>query len=458
MKVFNTLSATKEDFVPHGGTVKMYVCGPTPYEAAHIGHAMSYIVFDVIRRYLEYAGYQVRHAQNFTDIDDKIIDRAAQRSISPMELAQEYIAAFFAEMEALNVQRAHYYPRVTQEIGPIIRLIEGLVSQSHAYPVDGDVYFRVGSYPDYGQLAHRSLEELRAGARVEIDARKEHPLDFALWKAAKPGEPAWDSPWGRGRPGWHIECSAMALTYLGEQIDIHGGGQDLIFPHHENERGQTESFTGQKPFVKYWLHNGLLRLGEEKMSKSLGNLITIKEALQRFSADALRLFVLFSHYRSPLTYSDEALEAAERGAERLRGALRPAPPGEEAPFLREAAAQAQHSFRQAMEDDFNTPAALASLFDLARDINRAREQSADGAALDGAQATLRELAGVMGLTLKEPQEDLAAKPFLELLLEIRGELRAAKQWALADRIRQGLASLGIAVEDRPDGTAWRLAR
>ncbi len=466
MRVYNTLSRQQEEFTPAEGEVRMYVCGITPYDTAHVGHAMSYLVFDVVRRYLEYAGHKVRHVQNFTDIDDKIINRAQRLGVSANELAEKYMAEFMEDVKRLNILPAHVYPRATQEVGPIVELIKGLVEKGYAYESGGDVYFRVAKDDDYGKLSRRSLDEMRAGARVEVGEQKESPLDFALWKAAKPGEPSWESPWGHGRPGWHVECSAMSLRYLGEQIDIHGGGQDLIFPHHENEIAQSESFTGRQPFVRYWLHNGLLQLGGEKMSKSLGNLVTIKEAVAKHGADALRLFVLTSHYRSPLTYTEESLEAAERGIERLRAAATAPPPAREtaseenARQLAEATARARLSFTTAMDDDFNTPGAIAALFDLARDLNRAREQGVGGAALTQAQHTLRELAGVLGFTLaeRESEQALAAGPFVELLLSVRRDLRAAKQWALADKIRDSLAALGVVVEDRPEGSTWKMKR
>lgn len=450
MKVFSTLSGQKEEFVPQGEVVRMYVCGVTPYADCHIGHAMSYIIFDVIRRYLEFRGYKVRYVQNFTDVDDKIIDRAYQIGITPRELADKFIAQYFIDMDALNIKRADVYPKATEEIPKIIEVIQGLVDKGHAYQTSEGVYFRVRSDADYGKLSHQSLDALLAGARIEAGEEKEHPLDFALWKAAKPNEPYWESPWGKGRPGWHIECSAMSLKYLGESLDIHGGGQDLIFPHHENEIAQSESFTGIVPFVRYWLHNGLVQLGEEKMSKSRGNLITIKEALQHSSADALRLFVLSSHYRSPLTYSEEGLEAAERGVERLRQAIREKGEGKEMAFI-EVELYRQR-FIEAMDDDFNTAQACAVLFDLAREGNRA---SSEGFNAASAQQTLLELAGILGLTLKEKEIYLAPEPFIELLISVRDSLRQGKQWQLADKIRSSLGELGIALEDTPQGTIWK---
>jgi len=455
MKVFNTLSGQKEEFLPHSDEVKMYVCGVTPYDDAHIGHAMSYIVFDVIRRYLRFRGYKVKYVQNITDIDDKIIDRANQLGVSVRELAEKYTRSYFDDMDALNVGRADIYPRATEEIPKIIEVIQGLIDKGHAYPAQGSVYFRVKSVADYGKLAHRSLESMMPGECAIGGEDKEDPMDFALWKASKPGEPSWESPWGPGRPGWHIECSAMSLKYLGETLDIHGGGQDLIFPHHENEIAQSESFTGKKPFVKYWLHNGLLQLGEDKMSKSLGNLITIKEALQKYSADAIRIFVLSSHYRSPLTYSEEALEAAEKGAERLRQANDREGRGEQLDWTERIRRQ-QQRFIDAMDDDFNTPQAVATLFDLARDINRLGDE---GYSVIHGQQLLAELANILGLTLKAPEKpSLDAEPFIQLLISTRQQLREAKQWQLADEIRAKLAGLGIILEDTPEGTVWKYKR
>jgi len=451
MNLYNTLSRKKERFSAPDGEVKMYVCGATPYSAAHLGNAMPSIVFDVLRRYLEFKGYRVRHVQNFTDIDDKMIQAAAERQISTTELAEANAAAYLDEMDALNILRAHKYPRATGDIPKIVEMIDGLVKQGFAYSVNGDVYFRVRRDKDYGKLSHRNLDSLKAGARVEVDENKEDPLDFALWKSQKPGEPAWDSPWGPGRPGWHIECSAMSLAYLGETLDIHGGGRDLIFPHHENEIAQTESFTNKTPFVRFWVHNGTLQMNEDKMSKSLGNIISAREAIQRFSPNAIRLFFLGSHYRSPLAYSEESVASQDRAAERLRNALRPAADktGETID-----ATPYRDQFIDAMDDDLNTPRALASLFDLAREINRRRDGGGD---VGAAQEVLRELAGILGLTLEEPaarSDDIA--PFVRLLVDLRSELREAKQFTLADKVRDDLAGLGVSLEDGPEGTVWRL--
>jgi cysteinyl-tRNA synthetase len=452
MKLYNTLSGQKETFSAKDGTVKMYVCGLTPYSQSHMGHALHAVVFDVLRRYLEFKGYQVKHVQNFTDIDDKMIQVAAREGISVQELAERNIQAYLDEMDALNVLRAHVQPRATEEIDKIVEMIQGLMDKGYAYAVDGDVYFRVRMDEDYGKLSHRSLESMMAGARVEVGENKEDVADFALWKSQKPGEPAWDSPWGPGRPGWHIECSAMSLKYLGDTLDIHGGGQDLIFPHHENEIAQTESFTGKAPFVRFWVHNGLMQLGADKMSKSLGNIISPKEALKKYSPDALRLFFLSSHYRSPLVYGEESIAAQERAAERLRNALKADDASSGGPTIDPQPYKTR--FVEAMDDDLNTPRALAALFDLARDINRGREE---GHGVRSAQDALRELAGVLGLTLREPESKSAdVAPFIELLLETRSELRAAKRYDMADKIRARLAQLGVTLEDTPQGTTWKL--
>ena len=454
MKLYNTLTGEAEEFIPADGKcVKMYVCGVTPYSATHVGHALSYVVFDVLRRYLEYLGFQVRHVQNFTDVDDKIIQRAIEQGIAADELAERYIEDFFRTMDALNVQRAHDYPRATQEIPPIIETIRNLVDKDYAYAAGGDVYFRVTRSQGYGKLSHRTLDGMIAGARVDVDEHKEHPMDFALWKSARAGEPAWDSPWGPGRPGWHIECTTMSVSYLGESIDIHGGGQDLIFPHHENEIAQSEASTGQEPFARYWVHNGLLQLGEDKMSKSLGNLVSVEEALGRYDADSLRLYFLSSHYRSPLQFSEEGCAAMERSTERLRHALSRNGGGTDQTL---DPTELQTRFLTAMDDDLNTPRALAALFDLAREINRAHDS---GHNVSNAQDSLRYLGNLLGLSLegREPvgHDHLAAKPFIEMLLETRAELRRAKQFALADQIRDSLHRQGVIVEDTAEGAEWQ---
>ena len=451
MKIHNTLSGKTEDFVALDGKVNMYVCGITPYSASHIGHAMMSVIFDVVRRYLEFKGYDVRHIQNFTDIDDKMILAANSTGIDVADLAESNITDYLAEMDALNVARAHEYPRATAEIGKITEIIAKLIEKGYAYPVAGDVYFRVNRDEDYGKLSHRDLDGLIAGARVEVDERKEDAMDFALWKSQKPGEPAWDSPWGMGRPGWHIECSAMAIKYLGSSIDIHGGGRDLIFPHHENEIAQSESFTDEVPFSWFWMHNGMLRLGEDKMSKSIGNIVTVGEALSSYSPDALRLFFLSSHYRAPLLYTEANVAGQERALERLKNAVRPASAASVGSTIDVSPAKAQ--FVEAMDDDFNTPRALAAMFDLAREINRGKDEGAD---VLGAQDTLRELSGVLGISLDGTAETSGAGPFVQMLVNVRTELRAARQFDIADSIRDRLSELGVTIEDTPEGTEWRI--
>lgn len=456
MQLTDTLTNSRKELLPalaEDGVVRMYVCGVTPYSESHVGHALHAIVFDVLRRYLDWRGIPVKHVQNFTDIDDKLIDRAQRLGIEMSELAEQNINDYLAQLKAMNVQPAHVYPRVTETIPQIIRFIEGLIAKGFAYASGGDVYYRVRAFGGerYGALSRRDIDDMRSGARVDPTELKDDPLDFALWKGAKPGEPSWDSPWGPGRPGWHIECSAMALENLGEQIDIHGGGADLIFPHHTNEIAQTEAYTGKAPFARIWMHNALLQLGSEKMSKSIGNLVTIKEALENYGPDALRLFVITSHYRSPVTYTEEALEAAKAGAERLRNAAFAVSAGA-GPALDSGVFRQR--FIDAMEDDLNTPRALAALFDLSRELNRA---AAAGQDISGGQATLRELCGVLGLTLQSPaREAQEAAPFIELLIRLRSELRAAKQWALADQVRDGLTALGVEIKDGPEGTTWSL--
>ena len=445
----DTLTGEKRELVPIAGEVRLYVCGVTPYSGAHLGHALFSIVFDVLRRYLEWRGYGVRHIQNFTDIDDKLIERANETGATVAELAERHSEAYLAQLTRLNVLPATEYPRATEEVPNIVTFIEGLVAKGAAYESGGDVYYRVREKADYGKLSKRDVNDLRSGARVDLSELKDDPLDFALWKGAKPGEPHWDSPWGPGRPGWHIECSAMAMNALGEQIDIHGGGADLIFPHHENEIAQSESFTGKAPFANFWMHNALLQLGEEKMSKSLGNLVGIDDVLDRYGADALRMFIVTSHYRSPLTYGEEALDAARAGAERLRQAAFSKGVADGDPL---DPSETRERFTEAMDDDLNTPRALAALFHLARAINRAHDAGHDAS---DAQATLRELAGVLGFTLHEPPHHSEnAAPFVDLLVKLRSDLRVAKQWALADSVRDGLVELGVELHDGAEGTDW----
>jgi len=463
LRLYDTRTRRLETFEPlEDQVVRMYVCGPTVYDRAHIGHAMSAIVFDVVRRYLEHRDYRVIHVMNFTDVDDKIINRANDLGVDPLDLAQRYISEWFEHVQALNLLPAHHYPRVSHCMPRVVEIVQALVDKTYAYEVEGDVYFRVRKFPDYGKLSGRSLDDAQAGARVAVDERKEDPLDFALWKAAKPGEPSWETPWGPGRPGWHIECTAMAVQYLGPQIDIHGGGTDLIFPHHENEIAQSEAYTGQEPFARYWLHNGMLQLRGEKMSKSLGNLVTIDEFLAEHEADVLRLVILSSQYTKPLGYDDEVVADAERALHRLRGALRPPvdtlTEGEAVEDLGAQVTAANEGFHSAMDDNFNAAGALGHVFNLVRAINAARDAGVGGEPFAQAQAAFRQLTDVLGLELLEEKvKDVGAAPFIQALIDVRATLRQEKQWALADAVRDRLANLGVVLEDGPQGTEWRWA-
>jgi cysteinyl-tRNA synthetase len=440
LKIYNTLTRKTEEFQTlEPNLVKMYVCGVTVYNDAHVGHAMSALVFDIIRRYLEYRGYTVKHVMNYTDVDDKIINRAKQLNEDPLKLSQRYIEDYAADLKSLNVLPATSNPQVSKTMPLIIQFIEGLIQKEHAYAAsNGDVYFRVTSDDDYGRLSGRKLDDMQAGARIEVGEAKDHPMDFALWKAAKPGEISWDSPWGKGRPGWHIECSAMNLAELGEQIDIHGGGNDLIFPHHENEIAQSESYTG-KEFSRYWVHNGMLQLGGEKMSKSLGNIISIKDFLSKRSADVMRMLVLNGTYRAPLLFNDDTLDAAEKNVERLKSALRLASASakglsvEALSTLASAADSAKANFTEAMDNDFNTAGAIAALFELSKAINTARD---NGAASE-----------------KQGSSEVEAQ--VNALIAERNEARKQKQWALSDQLRDKLKELGVTIEDSKDGTTWR---
>ena len=462
IRIYNTLTRKKEELQTlEPGVIKMYVCGVTVYNDAHVGHAMSALVFDIIRRYLEYRGFEVRHVMNYTDVDDKIINRANQLKEDPFKLAQRYIDDYAQNLKDLNILPASSNPRATQTMDKIQSMVQGLIEKGFAYAAsNGDVYFRVTRDKDYGKLSGRKLDDMQAGARIEVEEAKEHPMDFALWKAAKPGEPSWESPWGQGRPGWHIECSAMNLAELGEQIDIHGGGNDLIFPHHENEIAQSESYTG-KLFARYWIHNGMLQLGGEKMSKSLGNIISIKEFLSRRDADVMRMLVLNGTYRAPLMFNDETLDAAEKSVERLKSGFRPASPsakGIPAGTGTELVTQAEavhQAFTSAMDDDFNTAGAVAALFELVKAINTARDSDATDEQLKPAQATLRELTGVFGLRLAEKKGSGETDGFINLLVDVRTEVRKQKLWVLSDLIRDRLKTLGVTIEDGKEGAKWR---
>ena len=487
IRVYNTLSRTKEEFVPRTeGAVSVYVCGPTVYNHIHIGNARTFLSFDVIRRYLEWRGFDVTFVQNITDVDDKIIARAAEEGVSAEEVARTYTEAFLDAMRRLGVRRPDIQPRATQTVSDMIRMVELLIERGHAYEVDGDVYFSVRSFPEYGKLSGRDIDEMRSGARVEVDERKRDPLDFALWKAAKPGEPHWPSPWGEGRPGWHLECSVMSEKELGASFDIHGGASDLIFPHHENEIAQSEAATGE-PFARYWLHGGLLQVNAEKMSKSLGNFMLLREVLADCDAQVVRMLMLQTHYRSPLDFSLDRLDEARSAYERLATLVRnirwargttPAASGaseEERAGLAAATEAARERFVAEMDDDFNTAGALGSLFELARSANTFMAahpsglEAADLIALGEVEETLTDLLGALGLELADvspsvyPSEvvELAAElagydgadadAAVEALLAARAVARTERNWAAADAVRDGLAELGFAIEDTPQG-------
>ncbi|RJX20961.1 MAG: cysteine--tRNA ligase [Ammonifex sp.] len=474
MEVYNTLSRRKEQLIPaEPGRVRMYVCGPTTYNYIHLGNARTFVLFDTIRRYLEYCGFKVILVQNFTDVDDKIIKRAAEEGTAPHALALKYTEAYYEDADRLNILRADVHPRVSEHIEEIISLIESLVAKGFAYAAGGDAYFSVRRYPDYGKLSGRSPDEMLAGARVEPGENKRDPLDFALWKAAKPGEPKWPSPWGEGRPGWHIECSAMALKYLGADFDIHGGGADLVFPHHENEIAQSEAATG-KPFARYWLHNGFITVRQEKMSKSIGNVFLVREVLERYPAPAVRLFLLGTHYRSPLDYAPEYLEAAVRGVERLKNCFgllteaiaRATPGGDAGDILADSLSGLDAEFRAAMDDDFNSARALACYFDLVREVNtvlhavplpsrKVLEQAMDlFSAFNHVLGIFPEKEGKPSFEKTAGDDDFAAR-LLDLIIAVRQEARLRKDWAVADQIREGLKEIGVVLEDTPEGVRWK---
>jgi len=475
LSIFNTLNRRKEEFRPlNPPQVGMYVCGVTVYDLCHIGHARSLVVFDVIYRYLLWEGYRVRYVRNFTDLDDKIIARASSEGVTFRDVAERYIEAFYSDTDPLGLKRPTVEPRATEHIPEMIEMVKALLSKGHAYVAEGDVYFSVESFPGYGKLSGRSIEQLLAGARVEPDPKKRNPLDFALWKASKPGEPWWDSPWGRGRPGWHLECSVMSQKYLDETLDIHGGGQDLIFPHHENEIAQSEAATG-KPFVRYWLHNGFVEIRGSKMSKSLGNIVTIRDILKEYHPEALRLFLLSRHYRSPVDYSPERLRESERALERLYGLLSRAEEsldggastGGDWGKVLGLLDDLPRRFREAMNDDFNTPRALAPFFELAREVNRVSEEGPlPREVAERVLEVFSPLGEVLGLFAQSPRaffeerrrKRLQALPIsleeIERLVAERAEARRRKDWARADRIRDQLASYGIRLQDTPEGTRW----
>ena len=464
MKLYNTLTRKKEEFVPlEEGKVKMYVCGPTVYDYIHIGNARPYVIFDTIRRYMEYKGYEVKYVQNFTDVDDKIINKAIKEGVESTVISERYIAEAKKDAEGLNVEPATYNPKVTEEMPEIIEMIKTLIEKGHAYEVNGSVFYDTKSFADYGKLSGKNIDDLEAGARIEVDTTKKSPMDFVLWKPKKPGEPAWQSPWGEGRPGWHIECSVMAKKYLGDTIDIHAGGEDLIFPHHENEIAQSEC-ANDKPFAAYWMHNGFLNIDNKKMSKSAGNFFTVREIGEKYPLQVIRFFMLSAHYRSPLNFSDTLVEASKNGLERiltavdkLRELFTTAPQTalteEEQTHLEEAKGLVA-KFEESMEDDFNTADAISAIFELVKLSN----VTAEGSGKEYVQYlydTIVKLCDILGIITEKEEELLDAD--VEALIEERQAARKAKNFARADEIRDMLAAQGIILEDTRAGVKWKRA-
>lgn len=477
LRIYNTLSGKKEVFEPiEPGRVGMYVCGPTVYDSCHIGHARSVVTFDVIARYLKKKGYDLIYVRNFTDIDDKIINRANQLGIDSLTLAEKYISEFYDDMEALNVERATIEPKATQHIDRIIKVIEVLIEKGFAYRIDNDVYYAVELFEDYGKLSGRRLKDMKAGARVDIDKRKRSPFDFALWKSSKPGEPVWDSPWGKGRPGWHIECSAMSAEYLGETFDIHGGGKDLIFPHHENEIAQSEAAFG-KTFARYWIHNGFVNINQEKMSKSLGNFIVLKEIIKQYHPEALRLFLLSKHYRSPVDFTDKAMDEAAAGLDKVYALLERiekqfGPVSDKDKTRDDTVFWGQ--FCMAMDDDFNTALGIAALFEVVRSMNRLLDENKNSFSQDAedkvrsGRADILKMASILGILNESPEDYFAKKrstmlekksinsEMIDKMIKERIEARKAKNWARADQIRKQLEDMSIIIEDGSEGTVWKI--
>ncbi|MBW2193818.1 MAG: cysteine--tRNA ligase [Deltaproteobacteria bacterium] len=471
LRIYNTLSRKKELFEPvEPGRVRMYVCGPTVYDSCHIGHARSVVVFDVIARYLRVNGYDVSHVRNFTDVDDKIIDRANLLGIDSQAVAEKYIEEFYRDMDALSVERATIEPRATEHIKPIIKVIDNLMEKGIAYQINGDVYFAVESFKGYGKLSGRRLEDMEAGARVDVDERKRNPFDFVLWKTAKPGEPTWDSPWGKGRPGWHIECTAMSTEYLGEMIDIHGGGKDLIFPHHENEIAQSEAAFG-KSFVKYWVHNGFVNIEQEKMSKSLGNFKMIKDVIKIYHPETVRLFLLSNHYRSPVDFTEQAMIEADSGLEKMYALLeRVVRIGFSSDPKEKPAGEYWRLFCEAMDDDFNTARGIGILFVAVREINRTLDENGDtlSPSIKTACTDILRIGSILGILSESPEvffqnktdkviEKKSIDPAaINEMIEKRREARKAKDWKTADEIREKLEKMNIVLEDRSEGTVWKI--
>jgi len=475
LRVFNSLGRKKEPFEPlEPGKVRMYVCGPTVYDSCHIGHARSLVVFDIIARYLRVKGYEVTYVRNFTDVDDKIIDKANQLGIDSREVAEKFIDEFYSDMDALHVERATIEPKATAHINQIINFIQKLMDEGFAYQINSNVYYSVEKFKAYGKLSGRRLEEMEAGARVDVDKRKLNPFDFVLWKPSKPGEPAWESPWGLGRPGWHIECSAMSSEYLGETFDIHGGGKDLTFPHHENEIAQSEAVF-KKPFVKYWIHNGFVNINQEKMSKSLGNFLMIKDAIKTYHPEVVRLFILSKHYRSPIDFTDQAMDESSAGLDKIYSLL-------ERTIEKVGLAEAQDiepgdcwkQFCEAMDDDFNSARGIGILFETVRKVNRFLDQHAGSLSRDiketiqTAQADMWRIGNTLGILMESPKTYFDKKQskvlrkksidpaVIEKLVQERNEARRVKNWAEADLIRKQLQDINVILEDRPEGTVWKI--
>ncbi|MBC3886890.1 cysteine--tRNA ligase [Acetobacterium paludosum] len=465
MKLYNTLTQKKETFIPiEAGKVRMYACGPTVYNYFHIGNARPFIVFDVLRRFLEYTGYEVTFIQNFTDVDDKIINRSHEEGITPKEVSEKYIHEYFVDADALGIHRASAHPKVSEHIPEIIDMIKTLEEKGLAYNIDGNVYYHVDQFKEYGKLSKQSIDDLKSGARIDINDEKKSPLDFALWKKKKTGEPYWESPWGQGRPGWHIECSAMSKKLLGETIDIHGGGQDLIFPHHENEIAQSEGSCG-KPFANYWVHNGYINIDNEKMSKSKGNFFTVRDIAKTFDLEAVRMFLLMAHYRSPVNFSEPLLQQAATALERLYTAKY------QMVFLLEKAAndtasenekvwiaaldQYKKAFIQAMEDDINTADAISVIFELVRDLNSSLDEHSSKPALLAGKTIFRELTDVLGLAVKDKETNLDTE--VAALIKQRQTARKAKDFKRSDEIRDELLARGIVLEDTREGVKWKKA-
>ncbi|MFO7667303.1 MAG: cysteine--tRNA ligase [Desulfobacterales bacterium] len=476
LRIYNTLERKKVPFVPvKPGKVSMYVCGPTVYDSCHIGHARSVVVFDVIIKYFKAIGFDVTYVRNFTDVDDKIINRAIQIGVDPIEIAEKYIKEFYTDMDNLNIERATIEPRATEHIEKIIELIEILLEKGIAYRINGDIFYSVEKFENYGKLSGRKLEDMEAGARVDIDERKRNPFDFALWKSLKPGEPFWDSPWGKGRPGWHIECSAMSSAYLGETFDIHGGGKDLVFPHHENEIAQSEGAYG-KPFANYWIHNGFVNINNEKMSKSLGNFLLIKDILKSYHPDSVRLFLLSNHYRSPIDYTDKAMEEADAGLDKIYSLIKRVEDKKELTAKGVGRKEGEYwiRFMEAMNDDFNTAKGIGILFDAVRHINRLMDENREIISSDirdiitSAYHDICNISYVLGIFSEKAEtyfekkktkflENKAIDPtFIDSLVKERFEARKAKDWKKADEIRKKLSDMDIIIEDRPEGTIWKL--